>query len=367
MACRVAKAESHHIAVFCKALLACGLNSERVRYLASGRYSDCFTVRVTQSQEVVAKISTYREGCLRAVGRQMQMGNYEKAKKIIASDAISISNTLSSVTNLMLSRGVTPHLVWAFGHFDCKGFNQQACHTRLGPSIRKRMRELHKEGSKLQGLYSNVSFHERFHNDLTDFLHDNHVTAYAVKCIIFQVVYTVGCLQAIMPGFRHNDLSTNNVFVSADDTDEATCDRYELDGSVLYTAMPGITVALADWDFAHCQNNVKYAGFEAPLRNERVVSGAYSLKPKPNPTYDVHFFFTTLLQQLKSHPRAYADINTFLRAVSGRWSDRTDILLPRLQPSILLKHAFFDELREKPLLPVRNSYGLSSELVPLSS
>lgn len=364
MTCRVRAADSHHVTALCKSLLAVGLDSERVRYLASGRYSDCFIIRTGNTREVVAKVSTYREGCLRAIARAMQGGDYDKGRRILSGDAVCISNRLAAITNLLLSQCVTPHLVWSFGEFDCKGFLQQASRTRLAPPVRKRLKELQKEGSKLQSLYSNISFHERFKQDLTDFLQDNQVTTYCLKCIIFQVVFTVGCLQHLMPGFRHNDLSTNNVFINDLETTVQACDQYDLEDITMYTCVPNILVAVADWDFAHCQDPVFLTGAEVNLRNERVVSGAYNLKPRPNPTYDVHFFLTTLLQQLQGKPRTHADVITFLRRVTGKWSDRCDIMLPRLEPVTLLHHHFFDELREPPGCPVREVYGITTPHLP---
>ena len=361
MTCRIKAADSHHVSTFCKSLLVVGLDNERVRYLASGRYSDCFVIRLDHGQDVVAKVSTYREGCLRAIARAMSQGDFDKGKRLLAGDAVCISNRLAGITNLLLSQGVTPHLVWSFGEFDCKGFLQQASRTRLAPPIRKRLKDLNKEGSKLQSLYSNISFHERFKQDLTDFLQENQVTTYCLKCIMFQVIFTVGCLQHTMPGFRHNDLSTNNVFINdCTEGGQAVCDRYDLGDTTMYTCIPHILVAIADWDFAHCQDPVVLTGREVDLRNERIVSGAYNLKPRPNPTYDVHFFLTTLLQQLRGKPRAHATVITFLRRVTGKWSDRCDIMLPRLEPVVLLQHSFFDELRAVPDCPVREVYGIQS-------
>lgn len=334
---------------------ASSVPAQHVKYLASGRYSDCFVVKISPSREVVAKVSSYREGCLRAIARCMQTDRYERARQILKSDAVSISRQICTITNLLLSREATPHLVWSFGGLDSKGFVGQALKTHLAPPFRKRTKECRQEKCNLQLLYSNISFHERFHHDLTDFLHDNHVTAYALKCIIFQVIYTIGCLQQIMPGFRHNDLSTNNVFVNFGPSQHA-CSSYTLGQHVMYTNIPNILVAIADWDFAFCKEPVVYGGHTVNLQNERVVSGAYNLKPRTNATYDVHFFLTTLLPRLSGRPRSYSEAIGFMKMVTGKWSDRVDILLPRLEPMELLNHSFFDELREIPAVPVLQFY-----------
>lgn len=348
---RLRKGECHRIRVLCETLMERGLQDDRVKYLASGRYSDCFKVDVGGGMEVIAKVSTYREGCLRAIARAMQADDYSKARRILQSDAVSIANSLSSIINLMLHRGSTPHLVWSYGNFDCKGFAHTALKSRLAAPMRKRLKQLQEEGGDLQCLYTNISFHERFTQDLTDFLQEHQVTDYCLKCIIMHVVYTVGCLQTVMPGFRHNDLSTNNVFVKLTEVDKSeplTYDTYQTPQTTLHSCLPGVLVAVADWDFAHCHDRFTFGSSDFYLRNERVVSGAYQLKNMPNPTYDVHFFLTTLLQQIRHQPRTHTPVIAFLRAVTGKWSDRSDVLLPRLEPRKLLQHHFFDELREPP-------------------
>lgn len=353
---RVRKAESHRITQFCRALADRGLQDERVRYLASGRYSDCFVVHVTPEIEVIAKVSTYRDGCLRAAARAMRKGDYEKARNVLLADAVGISNRLARITNLLLHNAVTPHLVWAFGDFDCKGFAQAALASRLAAPMRKRLKQIQRDEGQLQALYCNLSFHEKFGEDMTDFLRDHHVTSYCLKCLIAQVVFTVGCLQQVMPGFRHNDLSTNNVFVRVAKPASQGYDMYTIAGITFYTGVPDVLVAISDWDFAHCQEPFEYGGRTACLRNERVVSGAYQLGPAPNPTYDVHFFLTTLLQQVRHRARAYPDVVAFLREVTGKWSDRCDVFIPRLDPLLLLRHDFLAELAARPHGPLRNTY-----------
>lgn len=355
MARRVGKAESFHITEFCRALVDRGLRDDRVRYLASGRYSDCFRVQTTSGTEVIAKVSTYREGCLRAIARAMWAGDYAKARRVLLADAVSISNRLAPITNLMLQRGATPHLVWAFGDFDCKNFARTALRSRLSGPVRKRLRQLSRDGGQLQALYSNISFHERFTCDLTDFIQDPRLTPDCLKCIMAQVVHTVGRLQETMPGFRHNDLSTNNVFVKLL-PDAHGYDRYTLGDITFYTTIPDVLVAVADWDFAHCQEPVDYGGQETCLRNERVVSGKYQLKPRHNQTYDVHFFFTTLLGVLKGRSRTFREAIAFLKAVTGTWSDRSDVYLPRLEPDGILMHDFFKPLRARPEGRLRHAY-----------
>lgn len=368
MTSRPTKEERHQVSASCKAVFGGPNNSlAAVTYLASGRYSDCFVMRASASIQVVAKVSSYREGSLRAIARSMQGDDYARAKRIFMADAVTISKQVCIVTNLMLARRVTPHLVWSYGGVDRRGFYERALKTHLAPPIRKRLKEFGREKARLQGLWTRISFHERFHHDLTNFLQGNHVTSYTLKCIIFQVVYTVACLQGTMPGFRHNDLSTNNVFLNHDARASPACCAYSIFGADMYTAIPHILVAVADWDFAHCRSPVTYAGTAMELQNERVVSGAYSLKPRDNATYDVHFFLTNLLPLLSPRPRAYAEVISFIKRVTGRWSDRVDILLPRLEPGKVLQNSFFAELLDKPDLPVTASYKLHSDSSSSSS
>lgn len=364
---RLNKAERHQAAASCRAMFEDGKVERHVTYLASGRYSDCFAVRTSATTTVVAKVSSYREGCLRAMARSMKAGDYKRAEGILMGDAVSISKHVCMVTNLMLARHVTPHLVWSFGGVDARGFYHSALNTHLGPPVRKRLKEFGKDKARLQSRWSHISFHERFHSDLTDFLHATHITSYALKCIIFQVVYTVACLQQTMPGFRHNDLSSNNVFVNYDNKAEPSCTRYCVFDTTMYTAIPNILVAVADWDFAHCRDIVTYTGDPISLQNERIVSGAYNLKPRLNATYDVHFFLTNLLPLVMTRPRAHAETINFIRMVTGRWSDRVDILLPRLEPCRVLQHDYFKELQERPDITLSATYRDHNTSASISS
>lgn len=364
---RIRKAEAHRISSFCNLLVSRGLQDSCVKFLASGRYSDCFRIQL-ESSEIVAKVSTYREGCLQSIARATAKGNLAKAEIVYNSDAVTIGNRLRPILNLLLNRETTPHLVWGYGDYDCKNFIETALRSRLCGPMRKRLRNIKKEGGVLQAKYCNISFHEKFTYDLTDFLNQHDVSEYALKCILFQIVHTIACLQDIMPGFRHNDLSTNNIFVKLLSKGDVCYDEYVMNGSSFYTHIPHILVAIADWDFAHCQEPFEWAGKQTFLRNERVVGGAYELKPSPNPTFDVHYFFTTVLQQIRRQPRKYGETIAFLRKSCGTWNDRTDILLPRLNPTHIIEQPYFDYLREKPTNGVLNkTYVIRNTLAPVEA
>ena len=160
-----------------------------------------------------------------------------------------------------------------------------------------------------------MSFHERFDTDLTEFLDDYECSEYALMCIVFQVVYTLGALQCMLPGFRHNDLSTNNVFVKmvtkrAEQRLHA-CSEYSMHGRTFWVRMPYLFVALCDWDFAHATGGCRLQGLEGlRVRNERVLSGEYGVRSAGNDSYDTHYFLATLQRRLdgrhKEYPLAWA-------------------------------------------------------------
>mgnify|MGYP003351247979 CR=1 FL=1 len=106
-----------------------------------------------------------------------------------------------------------------------------------------------------------------------------------MRGLIFQVVYTLACLQAALPGFRHNDLTTNNVLVKC--TPRHAGARYTLGHRAFYLHDMPVAAVLADFDFTHVPGH-------PVLSNERVLGGRYAISACPSPGYDLHVFLKSL-------------------------------------------------------------------------
>jgi len=370
-----------------------------VRYVNSGVYSDIFSARAvvgrqdtTESckglravvgrqdtseeckrptackgrKEVILRLSYYRQGLLMSIVRALLRGQARTASRILARDAVTICNLMGRVGNAFITRNISPHFVYFYGATDCKNFAAELAKdiTHADPFV-KRVRKLRRKKTLLQLAYNNVSFHERFDTDLTMFLEEYDVSEYVLMSILFQVLYTLAALQRHLPGFRHNDLSTNNVFVKVfRGRGERWCSEYVVDGRRFWVRLPDLNVAVCDWDFAHAAGPHLLAGFEdLDLKNERVVSRKYGVTTKDNPAYDAHYFLATFLRCIKDKSKRYPLTVRFLKSQLGApRKDRVDQVMRHLRPFTLLRHSFFDGLLDRPDVPVAHVYRFQEGL-----
>lgn len=69
-----------------------------------------------------------------------------------------------------------------------------------------------------------------------------------LRVILFQVCYTMAAIYMRFPHFRHNDLKDDNVLLHEGPTEG--CTAYTIHGSTFYVPNVGLTVLVADLDFA---------------------------------------------------------------------------------------------------------------------
>ncbi len=291
-----------------------------VRRLGSGKYSDVFLARCGQ-RRVAFKISYYRDSTLQAVRRRALRGDTHGALAAKKADAVAVSWEFSKFTQRLLD-AVSPHFVVVFSSEDVDGLAR-----RLRGLLRARLAAL----TAAQSLHTNVCFMEKFDSSLTAYLRAG--TTDAVACgVVFQVVYTLAALQRLLPGFRHNDLSTNNVLVRAV---PPWTGAYAINRRTYFVTVP-VFVALADYDFLHVPGH-------ATLSNERILGGRYpDMSAAPNPSYDVHLFLASVERCLRGQhvPRTHE----FLRSLGLHASDRIHTVVPKLFPGVLVMHPYFDSL-----------------------
>lgn len=295
-----------------------------ITHLGSGKYSDVFSVRCGQ-RRVAMKISYYRDSTLQRVRRRALRGDLAGALAAKRADAVSVSWEFSKLTHSLLD-SVSPHFVVVFTSEDVDGLAH-----RLRSLLRERLAAL----TSSQAKHTNVCFMERFDSSLTAYLRSGTAMADATLCgVIFQVVYTLAALQKHLPGFRHNDLSTNNVLVRAV---PAWTGAYTVNRQTYFVTVP-VFVALADYDFVHVPATPR-------LTNERILGGRYpEMSSEPNPSYDVHLFLASVARCIKGQhaPRTH----DFLASLGLHASDRLRAPVPKLFPRVLLLHSYFDALKK---------------------
>lgn len=307
-----------------------------IKHIGSGKYSDVFLV-TNGRNNMAMKISYYRDETVCKFVELVKAGDLAGALRIKLTDSISVSNAFSKFTRTVLD-DVSPHFVLTYLDADCKSFVE-----KIPLVTPQRMSDL----TPFQKRYNNVSFMEAFSCDMTKFLHRSKYDERTLRMLMFQVLYTIAAMQRSLPGWRHNDLSTNNVLVKK--TRKSTSSSYHVDGVTFYTDTPTF-VALNDYDFVHVPGHPR-------MQNQRVTGGKYRVNAEPNASYDVHFFLKSVLRCIAKKPRSeFAKTVRFLKDVGLRDDDRQDEEIPSLAPDKVIMHQYFAPLRKK--IEVTNAYAI---------
>lgn len=295
-----------------------------LEHVGSGKYSDVFKLKNPAVGAVMMKVSYYRDAAAKTRGRPHL-------------DAIKVSSHFSKVTAGLMGR-VSPHFVMVFCDKDATSFAQ-----RLGPLLANRMQTL----TPYQQKHNNVCFMEVFHANMSKFLFSGRYDEACLRSLVFQVVYTVAALQKLFPGFRHNDLSTNNVLIKKLRT--APILSYTVGGQTFYTKT-NILPALSDYDFTNVPGHPR-------LANERVYSGRFKVDGRRNDSYDTHFFLKSVLKCIQRRQASFPDTSDFIKRLRLSDEDRQNgTVFPRLTPAVLLRDKYFAPLKTRPLGALGASY-----------
>lgn len=296
-----------------------------VQHVGSGKYSDVFKVRLGP-RSVMMKILFYRHDTMRDFAEKATRGDVAGAMASKRQDAISVGKEFGRFTMSLLDR-VSPHFAMVYCTLDVKDFA-----LKFRPMLDERLREL----SKVQRRYNNVCFMEAFSSDLTKYLTRGRYTEEELRGIIFQVLYTLAALQKLLPGFRHNDLSTNNILVKR--ARKRVVNAYTINGNTFTVKGLPVFVALADYDFVHVPNNPL-------LGNERIINGNYRVDGRPNASYDTHFFLKSVYKCILPRAHKFPATTAFLTGIGLRQEDRQNEQIPHLAPILLLANPYFNALR----------------------
>jgi hypothetical protein len=306
------------------------VKTDQITFVGSGRYSDVFKVS-SGHRSVIMKLSYYRDNTLCDFVSQLRRGNPEAARKAKNKDSIMVSAAFSNATNALVAKHASPHFVFVYCHADCRNMA-----PRLQPLLKERI----KTSTKVQLKYNNACFMEVMSGDMTKWLRgsSSSVNDNTVRAALFGVLYTLAVLQKAYPGFRHNDLSTNNVLIKK--MRKPMKIGYIFDGIKYYVSTP-VLVAISDYDFTHVPGHHN-------LQNERVTNGKYRVSETPNKTYDTHFFLKSVAKALAGKKaNVLPSLREFLKTLPFQKEDRLDTQeIPGLEPDVLLKHPYFNALRK---------------------
>lgn len=294
--------------------------------VGSGKYSDCFRV-TAGNKSVIMKLSYYRDATIDAIANRLRRNDIPGARAARALDSIKVSSEFGKLTNQLVKSGVSPHFVFVYYDTDC---------TDLAARLKSLLADRLKTATPAQMRWNNVAFMEPFSTNMTKWLRGfKSVNNESIRGTVFQVLYTLAALQKNFPGFRHNDLSTNNVLVKK--LRRGMTGTYATPhGTYAIKGLP-VFAALSDYDFTHVPT-------VPSLHNERVMGGRYRVSARENNSYDTHFFLKSVGKCTRNAP-----FHAFLKTLPLHKEDRTEgIHIPALDPANLLRHPYFAPLLESP-------------------
>lgn len=301
----------------------------QIRLIGSGKYSDVFLVRAGR-RTMAMRVSYYRDDTICKFIKCKKQGDAEGMDTAKRTDAVAVQNAFARFARGVLGT-VSPHFVLSYGDVDVKSFVER---LPIVPS--SRLRDL----TAFQKRYNNVCFMEAFSCDLTRFLTRCRYSEATLRAIVFQVLYTVAAMQSLLPGWRHNDLSTNNVLVKK--LREPFSARYAIGDATWRVRDCPVLVALNDFEFVHVPGDPK-------LQNQRVTSGKYRVDAADVRSYDAHFFLKNVLRCIARKPKAaFPAATEFFASLALRKEDRQNEGVPGLEPRAVLANSYFDALRDQP-------------------
>ena len=318
-----------------------------IKHIGSGKYSDVMRIK-RGSKAVIMKLMYYRDPVLQDFIKNAKAGNVAAAMAVKRGDAVSVSSAFGSLSNRLQAGGVSPHFVRQYCGLDVKSLA-----PKFGAILAERLKTL----TPAQKRYNYACFIEEFSTDLTKYVLRSRPTDAVLRGIIFQVLYTLAALQKMLPGFRHNDLSTNNILIKR--LRKRASASYAIGAKTYYVADMPVMAALSDYDFLHAPGHPR-------LSNERVTNGKYRVNANKNVSYDTHFFLKTLLKCIARRHRAgtlrFPATVEFLGRLRMKEADRQNGEIPRMSPLKILGDPYFDPLLRP--APVRAAYAIPTSGSP---
>jgi len=245
-----------------------------------------------------------------------------------------------SLLSRLVARDVSPHFVLPIGRL--------LVPVRTANVLTGRV--LH------DGQYS-VLLSEHADTSLSALIQLREITPFQLKCLIFQVIYTLAVIQRIMPSFRHNDLHASNVLVQRFDGQSieraapGACTVYTFRNTKFYLPVKRCDMRALLWDFfyAACKDR-------SDLLPTRHADGMYSVR---NCYYDMYKLLDSIHYLL---PKASGELRDFIDSVvpdskkcmchqlTGKARAKLGIETNEFLTCrrVLLKHPYFNELKVKP-------------------
>jgi hypothetical protein len=140
-------------------------------------------------------------------------------------------------------------------------------------------------------------------------IHNNEI----IKNILFQVIYTLYCINQKYPNFRHNDLHLDNILVDDIPYEDETYFKYSILGRNFYVPNMGFRILLWDYDFANFNHSDKLnlKLYNSEFSDDTFFSQYFGILNTDNLVYDLYFFINSMFSDLNK--------NSILRNNKDKW------------------------------------------------
>lgn len=225
---------------------------------------------------------------------------------------VKVEMKVQSIVNKLIEKNITPH------------FNQTYGESIICPSkdlekikhFNKHFKDF-KSGKVKKNIFDGVnkvvvSFMELGESDLFEYLIKNseNITLDEMKGIIFQLYYTLMCIQYYEPGFKHLDLKTDNILVFFPDKNKSKgkFNKYVVGNREFYLPADMVQIKIFDFDFAVSDR----------IENSKIncdVFGKIGLSREHNPVQDVHYTINFLLNFRSEYFKYKSNVLAFLNSL----------------------------------------------------
>jgi hypothetical protein len=215
--------------------------------------------------------------------------------------------------NKLVNKNITPHINIIF--------NNIVCDWSILQNIK-----LKKLGEWTNVLSPSMFYGQSYDKVSVNFIDLGHMDFYTyIKTgikynefmyLLFQLYYTLACIQYHHPGFKHNDLKCDNILVFKPKTTKTNYyHEYKIYGKTFYLPTDCMQLKIMDFDFT--------ATDAIPnLKTEDSGFVKFGLSTSPNPVYDIHFFLNDLYRLVKENFKMSQLIDSVLpREFNGNDSD----------------------------------------------
>lgn len=222
---------------------------------------------------------------------------------------VRVEMKVQKIVNNLIKSDITPHFNRTYGDsIICKADDL----LKIKHFV-KYFKE-YKDGLVSKNLFQEidkvvVSFMELGDSDLFEYLLKNAstISVQEMKGIIFQIFYTLMCIQYHEPGFKHLDLKTDNILVFQTDkkATKGKFNKYIVGDKAFYLPADMIQIKIFDFDFVVSDK----------IENSKIGCELFAkigLSRKHNPVQDSHYMLNFMLNFRKEYFKYKKSVIDFL-------------------------------------------------------